>query len=181
MNLLSNNSVTLRNLTQFCNKKTSKYKNLVNICNELVKKVKKIWFLRQDPGWLDLIPARDQPIPEKGQKRAKGPNENSGARKCYLGPNFWNLAPKGPTWQPCLDVPHWQLPLGQVNEVIIVAPCCLFVRLKYFLKSTSCKVFPDSLVKLLQNEAYSVDLFSLKSVRTRMWVLYETWSCEAST
>jgi len=30
----------------------------------------------------------------------KGPNENFGANKCYLGPNFWNLAPKGPTWQP---------------------------------------------------------------------------------
>jgi len=22
-------------------------------------------------------------------------------QKCYLGPNFWNLAPKGQTWQPC--------------------------------------------------------------------------------
>jgi len=30
----------------------------------------------------------------------KGPNENFGASKCYLGPNLWNLAPKGPTWQP---------------------------------------------------------------------------------
>jgi len=25
---------------------------------------------------------------EKGQKRVKGPNENFGASKCYLGPNF---------------------------------------------------------------------------------------------
>jgi len=32
----------------------------------------------------------------------KGPNENLRASKCYLGPNFWNLAPKGPTWQPCV-------------------------------------------------------------------------------
>jgi len=30
----------------------------------------------------------------------KGPNENVGASKCYLGPNFRNLAPKGPTQQP---------------------------------------------------------------------------------
>jgi len=37
-----------------------------------------------------------------GSKRAKEPNKNFGASKCYLGPNFWNLAPKGPTWQPWL-------------------------------------------------------------------------------
>jgi len=30
----------------------------------------------------------------------KGPNKNFGANKCYLGQNFLNLAPKGPTWQP---------------------------------------------------------------------------------
>ena len=28
------------------------------------------------------------------RKRAKGPNENVGASKCYLGPHFLNLAPK---------------------------------------------------------------------------------------
>jgi len=42
-------------------------------------------------------------ILKKGQKRAKGPNETCGASKRDLGPNFWNLFPKGPTWQPC---PH---------------------------------------------------------------------------
>jgi len=36
----------------------------------------------------------------KEPKKAKGPNENFGANKCYLGPNILNLAPKGPTWQP---------------------------------------------------------------------------------
>jgi len=30
----------------------------------------------------------------------KGPNENFGASKCDLGPNFWNLAPRVPTCQP---------------------------------------------------------------------------------
>ena len=35
-----------------------------------------------------LSPGARQTILEKGQKRAKGPNENSGAGKCYLGPNF---------------------------------------------------------------------------------------------
>ena len=39
---------------------------------------------------------------ETGQKRAKGPNEDFGANKCYLGQNFLNLASKGPTWHPCL-------------------------------------------------------------------------------
>ena len=42
---------------------------------------------------------KGQSILEKGQKRAKGPNKNFWARKCYLGPNLWNLATKGPTWQ----------------------------------------------------------------------------------
>ena len=44
--------------------------------------------------------ARGQFYPGKGPKKAKGPNENFGASKCYLGRNFLNLAPKGPTWQP---------------------------------------------------------------------------------
>ena len=39
--------------------------------------------------------------PEKELKKAKEPNENLGANKCYFGPNFLNLVPKGPTWQPC--------------------------------------------------------------------------------
>jgi len=46
--------------------------------------------------------ARGQLYPGKGPKRAKEPNENFGASKCYLGPNFWHLAPKGSTWQPWL-------------------------------------------------------------------------------
>jgi len=71
MNLLSLNSETPRILTKFCNQKSSKYRNLVKICNELVKKWK-IWFLRQDPAWSELILARGQPTLEKGQKRAKG-------------------------------------------------------------------------------------------------------------
>jgi len=66
------------------------------------QKCEKIWFLRQDPEWSDLIFARDQIYPGKGQKRAKGPNQNIGASKCYLGPNFWNLAAKGSTRQPWL-------------------------------------------------------------------------------
>jgi len=37
----------------------------MKICNQLVKKVKKIWFLRQEPVWSDLIPARGQMIPGK--------------------------------------------------------------------------------------------------------------------
>jgi len=45
---------------------------------------------------------KGQRILEKGQHRAKGPNENFGTTKCYLAPNFWNLTPKGPTWQPCV-------------------------------------------------------------------------------
>jgi len=33
-------------------------------------------------------------------KKPKGQTKNFGARKCYLGPNFWNLASKRSTWQP---------------------------------------------------------------------------------
>jgi len=38
--------------------------------------------------------------PNLSWKRTKGPNENVGASKCYLGPNSQNLAPRRPTWQP---------------------------------------------------------------------------------
>jgi len=49
--------------------------------------------LRQDPGWSDSC---------KGPVyTGKGPNKNFWASKYYLGPNFLNLAPKGPNWQPC--------------------------------------------------------------------------------
>ena len=49
--------------------------------------------LRQDSGWSDITLTRGQ--------AKKEPNENFGARKCYLGLNFGHVAPKGPTWQPC--------------------------------------------------------------------------------
>ena len=44
--------------------------------------------------------ARAKSILEKGQKTSKRPNHTFGASNNYLGSNFWNLAPKGPTWQP---------------------------------------------------------------------------------
>ena len=50
--------------------------------------------------------------PNLSWKRAKGPNENVVASKCYLGPNFWNLTPKGPTWRPCI------LPSVQDNRTL---------------------------------------------------------------
>jgi len=40
----------------------------------------------------------------------KGPNENFRSSKCYMGPNFWNLSPKGPTWQPCVLVQKSRIP-----------------------------------------------------------------------
>jgi len=67
---------------------------LVQICNQFVKNVTKIWFHRQDTGKSDLIFARGQIYP------GKGPNKNFGVRKCDLGPNFWNLAPKRPPGNP---------------------------------------------------------------------------------
>jgi len=39
--------------------------------------------------------------PNLSWKRAKELNEIFGASKCYLGPNFWNLAAAGPNRQPC--------------------------------------------------------------------------------
>jgi len=51
MNLLSlDNSETLTILTKVCNQKPSKYRNLVKICNELVKKVKKYGFSDKTQG-----------------------------------------------------------------------------------------------------------------------------------
>jgi len=51
-------------------------------------------------------------ILEKGQKRAKGPNESFGTSKCYLGPNFSSLAPNRPLWQPCF----FTLELSKVHQ-----------------------------------------------------------------
>jgi len=39
--------------------------------------------------------------PRKGPKMSQRAKWKFWVSKCYLGPNFWNLAPKGPTWQPC--------------------------------------------------------------------------------
>jgi len=50
MNLLSLNSETLMILTKFCNQKPSKYKHLVKIYNETVKKVKKYGFSNRNQG-----------------------------------------------------------------------------------------------------------------------------------
>ena len=104
-NLLAHNSETLGILTQFCNEKPSKYRNLVKICNELVKKVKNMFSLT-GTRVVRSNSCKGPAYPGKGPKSAKGPNEDCGARKCYLGPNFWNLAPKGLTWQPCVDVSY---------------------------------------------------------------------------
>jgi len=72
---------------------------MVKICNQLVKKVKKYRVPDRNQGRV----ARHNSCkgPNLSQKRTKGPNEYFGASKCYFGPNFWNFAPKGPTWQPC--------------------------------------------------------------------------------
>jgi len=42
---------------------------------------------------------------EKGQKRAKRSSENFGTNKCYLGPNFWNLAQKVQPGKPFANFP----------------------------------------------------------------------------
>jgi len=94
--LLSHNSETLGILTQFCNQNPSNYRNLVKICNELVKKVKNIichhmiWFLRQDPGWSDLILARGQPILEKSQRTKR----KFWDQKVLFGTKFLKSGPK---------------------------------------------------------------------------------------
>jgi len=71
----------------------------VKICNQLVENVKKYGFAVRTR-WSELIFAGGQIYPGKGPKKNnKGPNQNVGASKCYLGPNFLNLVPKGSTWQ----------------------------------------------------------------------------------
>jgi len=74
----------------------------VKICNQLVKNVKKYGFSDRTQGGQIWFLQGTKSILEKGQKRAKGPNQNFGASKCCLGPNFWNLAPKRSIWQPWL-------------------------------------------------------------------------------
>jgi len=69
--------------------------------------------LRQDPRLTDQF-LRGASL---SWKRAKAPNENFGASKGYLGPNFRNLAPKGPTWQPCTQPSLHQSP-GEHAQVI---------------------------------------------------------------
>jgi len=45
-------------------------------------------------------PCKGPVYPGKGTKKSQRAKQNFWASKCYLGPNFWNLAPKGPIWQP---------------------------------------------------------------------------------
>jgi len=54
---------------------------MVKICNKLVKKVKKMFFFSD-------MNQGGQTMRHPSRKRAKKPNENFGASKCYLGPNF---------------------------------------------------------------------------------------------
>ena len=76
----------------------------MKICNQLVKNVKNYGFPDRTQGGQIWFLQETKSILEKGQKRAKGPNQNFGATKCCFGPNFWNLAPKGSIWQPWLQI-----------------------------------------------------------------------------
>ena len=105
MNLLSQITQKLsRILTKFCDQKPSKYRNFVKICNELVKKVKNM--VSQTGRRVRFNSWKGPVYPGKGPEKSQWANENFGANKCYLGPKseiwvkIWNLAPKGPTWQP---------------------------------------------------------------------------------
>jgi len=69
---------------------------MVKICNKLVKKVKKMFFFSD-------MNQGGQTMRHPSRKRAKKPNENFGASKCYLGPNFWNLAQKGQPGNPACN------------------------------------------------------------------------------
>jgi len=82
----------------------------VKICNQLVKKVKKFMVSQTGPRVVRSNSCKGPVYPGKESKRAKGPNENFRFSKCYLGPNFWNLSPKGPTWQPCVLVQKSRVP-----------------------------------------------------------------------
>jgi len=57
---------------------------MMKICNQLQGSQisERIWFLRQEPGWSDLILARGQIYPEKSQRTKR---DHFGAKKCYLG------------------------------------------------------------------------------------------------
>jgi len=89
-------------------------------------KSEKIGFLRQDPGFSDLILARGQIYPGKGS------NENVWACKCYLGPHFSKLALKEATWQP-----GYRQFLDQINSFSFLQN--IFITLHsvcFFLKIT---------------------------------------------
>ena len=89
----------LRIPTKFCNRKPSKLRNFVKICKQLVTKV----FKNVSQTGPRLVRSNSCKGPNLRCKRAKGPNENCGASKCHLGPNFCTLAPKRLTWPPWPD------------------------------------------------------------------------------
>jgi len=96
MNLLSlNNSETLTILTKFCNQKPSKYRNLVKICNELVKKVKKYGFSNWTQGGQIEFLQGAKSILEKSQRAKRkfwGQQMLFGNKFLKFGPKRANLA-----------------------------------------------------------------------------------------
>jgi len=86
----------------------------VKTCNQLVKKVKKMWFLRQDPRWSDLILEKGQSILEKGQKRTKGQTKLLGPAS-VIWDQMHEIWPQiGPTWWP------WPgMCSGRMNEATV--------------------------------------------------------------
>jgi len=67
--------------------------------------MKKYGFSDRAPDGQISILQEAKSVLEKDLERTKGPNEIFEANKCYLDPNFWNLVPKGSTWQACAILP----------------------------------------------------------------------------
>jgi len=60
----------------------------VKICNQPAQKVKKLWFLRQDPGWSYLILASGQVYPRKGPKKHKRAKRKFWGQEVLFGTKF---------------------------------------------------------------------------------------------
>jgi len=64
-----------------------------------------MWFLRQDPGWSNLIFARGQIILEKGQTKLKGKQKFWG-QKVLFGTKFLKFGPKRANLATCITLPY---------------------------------------------------------------------------
>jgi len=75
----------------------------------------KIWFLRQDPGWSDLIFARGQIYPGKGPKKSQRAKPKFWGSASVIWDQISEIWPqKGQPGNPDTDVQYCELYIGNI-------------------------------------------------------------------